>query len=461
MTSIFDLFQLIASNVWLYGGTFLIVLSVLVFVHEWGHYIVARLCGVKVDTFSIGFGKELFGFNDKNGTRWKFSLIPLGGYVQMFGDTDPASAGHSKGEKKADGDVRPHTAQEKQVAFYTKPVWKRALIVAAGPGINFLFAIILLMGLYIVVGQPVTPPHAAGVIVGSAAEEAGFMPHDKVMRINGEKVRRFEDIRRIVTVALDTPLTFEIERGGDNIELTVTPKKETLEDRFGFSHSRGVLGIIGPSNGLAIKAVSKVDGQDVVDEDSARRALMDKMDQQLTITMGEGEQANQFIVKPLQENNTALNEPDSPEYGSLVVSETKAEVFVHHGLWGGLTSAVQETWSITGSTLRALGQMVTGTRSATELGGLIRIGAIAGDMAQAGLIAIITFTALLSINLGLINLFPIPMLDGGHLVFYAIEALKGKPVPERVQEYAFRVGFILLVGLMLFANLNDVFQLVM
>lgn len=461
MTSIFDLFQLIASNVWLYGGTFLIVLSVLVFVHEWGHYIVARLCGVKVSTFSIGFGKELFGFNDKKGTRWKFSLIPLGGYVQMFGDTDPASAGHAKGEKGDDGEIKPHTAEEKQAAFYSKPVWKRSLIVAAGPAINFLFAIILLMGLYVFVGQPVTPPHASGVIVGSAAEEAGFMPHDKVMRINGEKVRRFEDIRRIVTVALDTPLTFEMERGGEEIELVVTPKKETMEDRFGFSHSRGVLGIIGPSNGLAIKAVSKVNGRAVSDEDKARQALMNKMGQQLTITLGEGEKASQFIVKPLKENNIALNIPDSPEYGSLVVSETKAEIFVNHGLWGGLTSAVQETWSITGSTLRALGQMVTGTRSATELGGLIRIGAIAGDMAQAGLIAIITFTALLSINLGLINLFPIPMLDGGHLVFYAIEAIKGKPVPERVQEYAFRVGFFLLVGLMLFANLNDVFQLVM
>lgn len=460
MTSIFDLFQLIASNIWVYGGTFLIVLSILVFVHEWGHYIVARLCGVRVEVFSIGFGKEIFGWNDKNDTRWKFSLIPLGGYVKMFGDTDPASAGHTEGVEE-DGEVRPHTQSEKQVAFYAKPVWKRALVVAAGPGINFLFAIILLAGLYIFNGQPVTPPHAAGVIVGTAADKAGFEPHDKILRINGERVYRFEDIRRIVTVALDTPLTFKIDRGGEIIELEATPNKETLEDRFGFSHSRGILGIIGPSNGLAIEAISKINGKSVADTDAARRTLKERMGDKSELTIGDGENAAKYIVKPLAVNNEALKDPESPEYDSLVVSETKSEVFVNHGFFGGVSAAVSETWSITGSTLRALGQMVTGTRSAKELGGIIRIGAIAGDMAQAGLIAIITFTALLSINLGLINLFPIPMLDGGHLVFYAFEALKGSPVSERVQEYAFRVGFALLIALMVFANLNDIIQLIL
>ena len=460
MTSIFDLFQLIASNIWLYGGTFLLVLSILVFVHEWGHYIVARLCGVRVETFSIGFGKEIFGWNDKNDTRWKFSLVPLGGYVKMFGDTDPASAGHTEGVEE-NGKMRPHTKAEKGVAFYAKPVWKRALIVAAGPGINFLFAIILLAGLYTFVGQPVTPPHAAGVIVGTAAEKAGFEPHDKVIRINGERVHRFEDIRRIVTVALDTPLTFEIERGGKIIELDATPKKETLKDRFGFSHSRGVLGIIGPSNGLSIEAITKVNGKTVRNADQARAAINRRMDRKNTITMGESEDASQFIVKPLTINNEALKDSESSDYNSLVVSETKAEVFVNHNIFGGIIAATSETWSITGSTLRALGQMITGTRSAKELGGIIRIGAIAGDMAQAGLIAIVTFTALLSINLGLINLFPIPMLDGGHLVFYALEAIKGNPISERVQEYAFRVGFALLVALMVFANLNDIIQLIL
>jgi len=459
MGSIFDIFQLIASNIWLYGGTFLIILSILVFVHEWGHYIVARLCGVKVEVFSIGFGKELFGWNDKHDTRWKFSLIPLGGYVKMFGDTDPASAGHTEGVK--DGDkIRPFTSAEKEVAFYAKPVWKRALVVFAGPGINFLFAIILLFGLYAWQGQPITPPIASGIMVGQAADKAGFEPHDVILSINGEKIKRFEDVRRIVTVALDTPLKFEVERGGELMEINAVPKKETLEDRFGFKHSRGLIGIIGPGSGLHIDSIIAVNDAEVSD-DTRRAALLGAMGNTATITLDRGETTDQIRINPFAANNEGLKTEGDPAFNSLIISESLDEVFVKEGVVGSLVSATQETWGVGASTLKALGQMFTGTRSATELGGIIRIGAIAGDMAQAGLIALITFTALLSINLGLINLFPIPMLDGGHLVFYAVEAIKGKPVPEKVQEYAFRVGFVMLMCLMVFANLNDLIQLVL
>ena len=458
--SAFDMVQLVATNLWFYGGVFILVLSLLVFVHEWGHYIVARMCGVKVDEFSIGFGKELFGGNDKNGTRWKVSLIPLGGYVKMFGDTDPASAGHTDGVKEGD-EVRPFTQAEKDVAFYNKPVWKRALIVFAGPAINFLFAIALLFGMYATHGQPVTAPVASAIIADSAADKAGFMPHDEIIAIDGETIRRFEDIRRVVMVALDTPLEFTVLRNGEEVTLNATPEKQEITDRFGFTHSRGQIGIIGPGDGIAIKGITKVADTAVNNPEEIRAALLNNMDKQSVIELGEGENQSKYIIAPLANLNEGLNSADtqSIEANALVLANRTGEFVLKHGFGHGIQASLVETWRITQSTLKALGQMFTGTRSATELGGIVRIGAIAGDMAQAGVLALITFTALLSINLGLINLFPIPMLDGGHLVFYAAEAIKGKPISERTQEYAFRFGFAMLIGLMLFANLNDLFQL--
>ncbi len=461
MTSIFDIVQLVASNIWVYGGTFLLVLSILVFVHEWGHYIVARMCGVKVEMFSIGFGPELFGRNDKHGTRWKFSAIPLGGYVKMFGDTDPASAGNT--DEVKDGEkTRPMTAAEKKEAFFSKSVWKRAAIVFAGPAINFIFAIILFTGLYAYHGKPVTPPMASVVIAESAADKAGFKPHDKVLSIEGKIIESFEDIRRTVMVALDTPLEFKIIRDDKEVILTATPEKLELTDHFGFTHSRGMLGIIGPTDGLAVKNIVSVNGRDVKDAAAIRKALIRSLDKETQIGLKRGEETTDILfIKPSKDLNQGLLDKDSPDFNALIVANSTEKEVIQYGLAKGFTSATKETWVMITSTLDAIGQIFTGTRSATELGGIIRIGALAGDMAQAGFIALVTFTAILSINLGLINLFPVPMLDGGHLVFYAIEAIKGKPVPEKIQEYAFRVGFFLLISLMLFTNINDIVQLVM
>jgi regulator of sigma E protease len=374
-----------------YGGPFIIVLSILVAVHEWGHYIVARLCGVKVEKFSIGFGPELFGRNDKNGTRWKVSLIPLGGYVQMFGDTDPASAHHADGVKEG-GEIRPFTKEEKKVAFYAQPVGRRAAIVFAGPAINYIFAIIILSGLYMTQGQPLTPPIAAGVVEKSAAAAAGIRPDDKIISINGEPIRKFEDIKKFVMINLDQPMHMEVLRAtGKNkwatkpTKLTATPRVIVEEDRFGFKHTTGRLGISSPS---------KVD----------------------------------FAME-------------------------------QHTFFSAIGAATMETWTISLNTLEALGQMITGIRSADELGGILRIGAYAGEFAAQGLISFITFAALLSINLGLINLLPIPMLDGGHLTMYAMEKLRGKPLSEKVQEYALRVGLTFLLGIMVFATWNDLVQM--
>ena len=370
---------------------FVVVLSILVFVHEWGHYIIARLCGVKIESFSIGFGREIFGWTDKLGTRWKISALPLGGYVQMFGDTDPSSAGHKKEVKEDGGSVRPFTEEEKKVAFYTQSVAKRSAIVFAGPAINFIFAIIILTAMFTIQGQPYTPPVVSKLVVGSPAEKAGVLPDDKIIQIDDVVIERFEDISQYVAVNLNKKLALKVlhskgkKQWEDNpVIIEITPDLVELTDRFGFKNQRGRIGIVGASNGFDIKS---------------------------------------------------------------------------HTLGSALVAAFVDVWEMSANTLQALGQMIKGTRSADELGGIIRIGAYAGDFAKEGIVSLIMFMALLSVNLGLINLLPIPLLDGGHLAFFALESVKGKPMEERFQEYALRFGMVFLLTVMLFATWNDLVQL--
>ena len=460
--NIFEVFQMVGQNVWLYGGAFILVLSVLVFVHEWGHYIVARMCGVKVEAFSIGFGKELFGFEDKRGTRWKFSLIPLGGYVKLFGDTDPASAGHTENVEGDEAEKpRPMTEAEKKQAFFAKPVWQRALVVAAGPAINYLFAIIILAGLFAINGQPVTPGSAAAVVEGSAADKNGFEPHDLILSIDGNDVRDFEDIRREMMIALDTSKHFVVQRGDEVLDIHATPEKVTLEDRFGFPHSKGILGVMSPRNAIDISTIRKVDGREFAEDDveGVAAAISSRLGSIFRITIPSSDDEQTLIIQPVVENNEAFGDLDAPDGRILYLSSGDANTYAKYPVHEAIWEATKESWVITRSTLEALGQMVTGTRSATELGGIIRIGALAGDMAKQGIVALVLFSALLSINLGFINLLPIPLLDGGHLLFYFFEAIRGQPIPEQVQEYAFRAGFVFLIAVMVFANLNDLIQL--
>jgi len=431
---------------------FLIILSVLVFVHEWGHYIVARWCGVKVDVFSIGFGKELFGWTDKNETRWKFSLIPLGGYVQMFGDTDPASA-NSKAELLDGEKTRPMTAKEKEGAFFTKTVWQRAAIVFAGPAINFIFALLILGILYGTFGKPVTPPIAAAIMTDGAGYEAGLKPGDRITAIDGDKIQSFNDIQRQVAISLNRPLNLEILRDGETSNVTVTPKIDKIEDRFGFSQSRGLIGIMSTDKGVDVRSIETLNGRDIseLSDDEKLSALQKVVGKNAVIGLPQG----QDDIAKVQINATEINGFD------LYLTPVLDKEIVKFGLTESVGAAFKETWFIITGTLEAIGQIFTGTRSATELGGIVRIGAIAGDAAQSGMIALITFTALLSINLGLINLFPIPLLDGGHLVFYAYEAIFKKPMSEKVMEYAFKFGMIFLIGLMAFANINDIVQIIL
>ncbi len=356
----------IISGFWHYGVVFLLVLGLVVFIHEFGHYAVARWCKVKIEVFAIGFGPELFGWNDRAGTRWKVCLLPLGGYVKMCGDADATSAR---------AEDRPMSEEEKSGSFHSKTVGQRAAIAFAGPAANFIFALVVLMGLFMAMGQPVSEPVIGKVIENSAAAEAGLQPGDRILSINGKAIDRFQDVRLAVQLGLDAPLALVIDRNGSELNLTVRPKMEG---------ERPILGVT-----------------------------------------------------------------DDPSRSHLIRHNPLSAVVAAYNLCEQMISG----------TFVALGQMISGTRSSEELSGPIGIARGLGDAAQAGLGALIGFTAFLSLSLGLINLFPIPILDGGQLVFYAVEAVRGKPVGERVQEYSFRVGLFLVLALMIFATRNDIVSL--
>ena len=361
------------AAIWNYVLPFILVLTVLVFVHELGHYLAARRCGVRVEVFSIGFGSEIFGFTGKSGTRWKFSAIPFGGYVRMFGEQPPDN---HLGEAT-------HSQNDVEVSFYNKSLRQRAWIVFAGPLANFIFAIVLLAGLFSIVGQPYTPADVGKIVEGSAAEEAGLKPGDIFVKIDSTKIKRFEQVRRIVQLSPDRRLSMVVVRGGKEITLIVVPKAVEVT-QFGSKQTIGRLGV-------------------------------------------------------------------SRSGGDMV--------FIRHDPFTAVWEATVRTAVLSGNILDALGQIISGKRNAKELGGPVRIAQISGDMAKAGIVMIIQFAAILSINLGLINLFPIPLLDGGHLVFYGIEALRGRPVSERAMGLSMNIGLALILCLTVFVTWNDLVQL--
>jgi regulator of sigma E protease len=374
--------------IWDYVIPFLVVLTVLVFVHEMGHYLAARKCGIRVEVFSVGFGRELFGWTDKVGTRWKLSAIPFGGYVKMFGEMqthrdappdsengDPAAAAAGDGSGMATGVPD---------AFDSKRLGQRAFVVFAGPLANFVFAIVILAGMFMTVGQPFTPSDIGTVIPNSAAERAGFQAGDVIIGIDGSRVERFEQVIRKVQLHPGATLIFQVKRGAREIELTAVPDVLDQKDRFGNQQRIGRLGISRAGTDMKL---------------------------------------------------------------------------IKHDPITAVWRATTETYVLTGSIFSALGQIISGTRSTKELGGPIRIAEMSGNVWQAGLVSVLMFATILSINLGLINLFPVPMLDGGHLLFYAIEALRGRPLGLRAQEYGLRLGIAMVLALMVFATWNDLVQL--
>jgi len=365
-----------------YAVPFLAILTVLVFVHELGHFLLARWNGVKVEVFSVGFGKELWGFDDKHGTRWRLSSVPLGGYVKMFGEGDMVTG-------VDDTEDRPMTDDEKKVSFHHKKLRQRTAVVAAGPVANFLFAVLVFWLINAAFGVPKLLSAVGEVMEDTAAAEAGVQAGDLILSINGQAIKEFNELSEIVSVNANVALDFEILRGDQVLHLSATPRPwrdaeadddEDMAENHASTSSRGLLGV---------------------------RPSMDHVEMERS------------------------------------------------GIFKGLLLGFEQTYFFTANILSGLGEMFSGERSAKELGGVLSIAQYSGEAAQSGIVGTLRFLAILSINLGLINLFPVPVLDGGHLVFYLAEALRGKPLSQKLQEYSFRFGLVLVLLLMLFATWND------
>ena len=349
------------------AGAFLVVLGVLVFVHELGHYLAARWRGVYVEAFSIGFGRPLLRWTDRVGTVWKLSWIPLGGYVKLHGQERP---------EDASDDVR--AGWQRGRTFFEKSVLSRAIVVAAGPAANFLLAAVLFAVLFGTAGRPQSLPVISEVMADSAAAHAGLLAGDRVTAIDHASITRFEDLQRIVAANPERTLQVDLERDGKALSVPVL-----TGSRQGVGGRR--LGVLGVKSG--------------------------------------------------------------------------ATEFIRLGPIASIGAGLAQTWDVTVQTVAGVGQMLTGARNADELSGPLGIAQLSGQVASLGLASLVSFIAVLSVNLGLINLFPIPVLDGGHLVFFLLEALRGRPVPARVQEYGFRAGFAVLAGLFVFATWNDLSHL--
>lgn len=364
-----ELLLLISHNI----ISFIAILTVIVFIHEFGHYFVARKCGVKIDEFAIGFGKELFGFNDKNGTRWKFCLLPFGGYVKMFGDSNPASM--------ADGNkLKKMSAEEKKVSFYFQSVYKRMAIVLAGPLANFILAIFLFSIIFRVQGITTILPIVGEVVQDSAAMEAGLKSGDRIVKIGDEEIDSFAKIQEIVYPSAGAELSVLIKRKGEEMLFAVTPKASVSEDFFGGEMKVGLIGVT-----------------------SAMEYSYEKL-----------------------------------------------------GLGQSIVKSTSETYRLSGAVLGALRDLIIGKRSIKELGGPVKIAQYSGKSVSKGFIVVLWFMAMISINLGVLNLLPLPILDGGHFFYYLVEALKGKPLSDKIQQYGFQFGLAIVLSLMLFTTYNDV-----
>lgn len=364
---------------WLVNGVyyivpFIVLLGILVFVHEFGHFLVARLSGVQVTDFSIGFGKQLWGFTDKHNTKWKICAIPLGGYCQFLGDADAASAGSSE-------EVKELSEEDKKKAFPFQNPWKKLAIVLGGPGFNYLFAIIVFTLMFAFLGKFSFPPVVGEVVAGGAADKAGIVKADRILSINGHEVESFSEITTEISLTTGGVAEVKLDRAGEVMELSV-PLEMMKVEANGQTTERQMLGI---------------KSMNTMELDHERMSL-----------------------------------PDA------------------------FVEACSETWRITEGTLRGVGQMITGKRGSEDLGGILRIAEMSGDISRKnGMLDFIAFMALLSINLGLINLFPIPVLDGGHVVIYLVEIVSRREINAKVKENLFKAGFALILALMIFATWND------
>jgi regulator of sigma E protease len=372
-------FNALSHGVVGYIVPFLFVLTIVVFVHELGHFLIARWAGVKVLTFSVGFGPELAGFNDRYGTRWKISAIPLGGYVKFLGDDTEAST-------PAPDILNNMTEEERAGSFHHKNVGPRAAIVAAGPIANFLLAIVIFSGITLYFGKPNTVPRVDAIQADSVAASSGFKVGDVVLSIDGTAIENFADMQRIVSTNAGSQLVFKIKRDGEVTTLTATPALREMKDVFGNKHKIGVLGI-------------------------------------------------QYNGQPGERGSTPV------------------------GVLESLKIGVEQVWFIVEGTFKFVGSLFVGAGSTGDLGGPLRIAQLSGQAASLGFHFLVQWCAMISVSIGLLNLFPVPLLDGGHLLFYLVEAVRGRPLSPRAQEMGSRIGLGLVLMLMVFATYNDILHL--
>lgn len=438
-----------------YGPWFLGLLTVLVFVHELGHYLAARIVGVHASAFSIGFGPELFGWTDKRGCRWRFALIPLGGYVKMQGDENAASAGQNEEAELPGG-------------LLSASVGGRALIFVAGPAANFILAAVVSAIIFMTAGQQFTAPIIGGVAAESPAATAGFEPGDRIIAVDGDRINKFEDVADIEFTAGGRPMAVEVERNGARLTLTATPLIAKFEDRFGNTYERGRLGVyaaappkigvVHPDTAAAEAGIQPGDlivslnGQAVPTFREFALFIQARPDEIVSAIVERDGQKVALDVRPKPATQVIAGVEKT--IGRIGVNAAARER-LKLGPIEATGEGIVYVWDMSGRILDYMWQIVIGLRPVNEIGGVLRIAQIAGDTAKISLLALVTFGVLLSINLGLINLFPVPMLDGGHLAFLAIEWARGKRMSERAEEMGYRVGFAMVIGLMLFATWND------
>jgi len=447
---------------------FLVLLTPLVFVHELGHYMVARWCGVRVDVFSIGFGPELFGWNARSGTRWKICAIPLGGYIKMFGE-------HAL-TPDDEGDVRELTEAEKRVSFEHKRLSQRAAVVFAGPAANYVFAILVLALMYMTLGQTYTPPVIAAVVPDAAAARAGLQEGDTVLTVNGDAVERFEDLRYIVLRQPGRTLQLEIERAGNTSRVPVTLDAVEFDAIDGTTQTIGSLGVglMPPvvaeviANSAAEAAgfrpgdrILRIGDKPIGTFGGLREMVLPSPDKPLEfLLLRNGVEVAVTVTPKAQEVKT--EDGETKTIGMLgVKAEPPPTSIVRHGPTMAVWEATKRSAEITTETLTGLAQIATGARDSKEMGGPIMIAGVASNVAKRGFADFLGVMALFSVTLGLINLFPIPVLDGGHLAFYALEAVRGRPLGERAQDYGFKIGLALVLSLMIFVMVNDLLHRVL
>jgi regulator of sigma E protease len=453
------------GNAAFFAIAFLLVLTPIVFIHELGHFLVARWCGVKVKDFSIGFGREIFGFYDRYGTRWRFAWIPVGGYVKFMDDDNSASFPSRESLERM-------SPAEREGAFQTKPLAARAAIVAAGPIANFLLAIVIFTLMFVFIGERVIPPRVGAVEPGGPAASAGFQPNDLIVGIDGRQVRSFADMERIITLNADRDLAFEVERAGARVQLKATPVWSETADPAGKKFKRVTIGVEPPAmpprvGGLVQGApaagagfrtgdvIVRIEGTPVKSFAEMQKIVSANADREITFEIDREGTLLRLKATPAEREVTDRFGAKIKQ-GMIGIKGTQEGEFRRYGPVEAFGQAINRTYSIIADSLTGLYQIATRRMPADQLRGPLGIAEMSAQVATWGLVPLISFVALISVAIGFFNLLPVPVLDGGHLLFYAIEAVRRKPLSERTQEISFRIGLALVLLLFVFVTVIDV-----